>query len=217
MALFGRRKAKPAESTVEEQEEEIVTDGGDSASSLRGPRDSEGQTVPKGYLDLGALYVPVVPGMQLRAQFEPDKVSLRRILLVIGTSGVQVSIAAAPRSGGLWEELSQQITAGLEQAGGNYTLEEGVYGTEIHANVAVRLPDGNEGYTPLRIIGVDGPRWLARIDIQGAAAAGDEEQLEKCMEIIDKLIINRGSEPRVRMELLPLRLPKGAVGTDGAI
>lgn len=216
MALFGRSKANEDNDPVEATED---TDSFEEELEVsnRGPRDSDGQTVPKDYLDLGALYVPVVPGMQLRAQFEQDKVSLRRILLVVGASGIQVSIAAAPRSGGVWDELREQISSGIEQSGGTCTVEDGPYGKEIQAKVAVRMPDGSTGHSPLRIIGIEGPRWLARIDVQGAAAAGDEEQMAQCEEVIDRLIVNRGTEPRVRMEMLPLRLPKGAVQTDGAV
>lgn len=211
MALFGRRNRKASVEALEAVDTEAFLE-----EESPGPRDSGGEPAPRGYLDLGPLYVPSIAGLQLRAQFEADKTTLRRILLVAGTSGVQVSVFAAPRSGGQWPGLIQQITESLNQDGGEVTIVQGRYGDELHAKVPMRLPNGATGFSPVCIIGVEGPRWLLRIDMQGAAAAGDEAQLAVCYDIIDQLIVHRGKEPRVPLEMLPLRLPKGAVASDGA-
>ncbi|MSS84831.1 DUF3710 domain-containing protein [Actinomycetaceae bacterium WB03_NA08] len=202
MGLFSRQKSE------EDQHKDSDIDEDINVTVPSGPSDSEGKMCPDGYLDLGALYVPAIPGMQLRAQFEGDKKTLRRILLISGTSGIQVSVAAAPRSGGMWEELREQVAQSIRQMNGSVTEVETKYGIELDANIPVRLPDGGEGKQPMRIIGIEGPRWLLRIDLQGGAAAGDEAQRAQCEEIIDRFIVNRGSEPRVRLELLPLALPR---------
>lgn len=214
MAIF-RRNRRVEEKLESVFENDLSTTPEKERQEQVGPRDSGGAPAPEGFLDLGAIYVPTIPGIQLRAQFESDKTTLRRILLVTGTSGIQVSIAAAPRSGDIWPELSEQISASIANSGGNVSQVEGRYGQELQGKVPVQLPDGSKGMVPLRIVGIEGPRWVARIDIQGAAAAGDEEQIEACHQIIDQLIVNRGSEPRVRLELLPLRLPKGAAKDNG--
>lgn len=91
----------------------------------------------------------------------------------------------------------------------------GPYGNELHAKVAASLPDGTKGFSPLRIIGVEGPRWVARLDIAGAAASGNDGQMAACEALIDQLIINRGDSPRIRFEVLPLTLPKDATSVDG--
>ncbi len=216
MTFFGRKRNRKRQEDAArvEAEAQEVTGQSDIPVSVPGPRDSEGKPAPSGYVDLGSLYVPSVPGMQLRAQFEADKVSVRRILLVVGTSGIQVSVAAAPRSGGVWSELSQQIEQSFLKAGGTVEFVEGRYGTELQAVAALTLPNGGKGMSPMRVIGVEGPRWVARIDIQGAAAAGDEEQAALCDEIIDQLIVHRGSEPRVRLESLPMKLPRERRATE---
>lgn len=200
MALFKKKPA--AEETMPAEDVEATEDVGQT-----GPRDSGGELCPSGYVDLGALYVPAEPGIQLRAQFEADKKTLRRILLVTGNSAIQLSVAAAPRSGGVWDELREQVVASIEQMNGTAELVETRYGTELAAMVPVRLPDGGEAHQPLRIIAIEGPRWMLRADLQGAAASGDAEQRERCESILDRLIVNRGSEPRIRLELLPLTLP----------
>lgn len=215
MALFRRRKNRAADAAAEpESTEELGLDPGDLGAS-RGPKDSGSSTVPPGYLDLGAVYVPRVPGLQLRGKFEADKQTLHRVLLVLGSSGVTVSVAAAPKSGGAWEILRGQIADSITNAGGQVEATEGPYGVELHAKIAATLPDGSTGYSPLRVIGVEGPRWIARLDIQGSAARSDVEATKACEILIDQLLINRGSEPKIRFEVLPLTLPKDAKGIDG--
>ena len=216
MALFRRRKNPVADSeTVATPAEELGPGQGDEGTS-RGPKDAGGNTVPSGYLDLGAVYVPRVPGLQLRGKFEADKATLHRVLLVLGSSGITVSVAAAPKSGGAWEILRGQIADSIMNAGGQVEAQEGPYGVELHAKIAATLPDGSTGYSPLRVIGVEGPRWIARLDIQGSAARSDTEATAACEALIDQLLINRGSEPKIRFEVLPLTLPTDAKGIDGA-
>ncbi len=202
MALFGR-KAK--ELAVSQEDGEEITEEG---TQQVGPIDSEGGLCPAGYLDLGSLFVPALPGIQLRAQFEDDKKTLRRILLVTGTSGIQLSVIAAPRSGGVWSELREQVAESIANANGISEDVNTKYGTELAAVIPARMPDGTDGRQPLRIIGIEGPRWLLRVDLQGMAAADDATARGQCEEIIDRIIVNRGAEPRVRMEMLPITLPK---------
>ncbi|WP_099331947.1 DUF3710 domain-containing protein [Actinomyces minihominis] len=214
MALF-RRRSKRTEEGSARAPEAFASDREERPElPRRGPRDSGGEPVPAGYVDLGAVYVPRLPGLQLRGKFEADKTTLFRMLLVLGTSGVTVSVAAAPKSGGAWTELSEQIETSIVGAGGSVERAEGPYGTELHARVAAVLPDGTRGFSPLRIIGVEGPRWVARLDIAGAAAAGDNAQTEACEALIDQLIVNRGDSPRIRFEVLPLSLPRDAAALD---
>ncbi len=209
MALFGRRKRSDSQEP-ERDEPRVAEVPAESVEDRVGPRDSDGEPIPAGYVDLGSLFVPPVPGMQVRAQFEADGKTLHRIMLVLGTSGIRVSVAAAPRSGGVWDELRAQLAHGVENQGGKVSEVEGRYGTELRVQLPVQLPNGSQGFTPMRFIGVEGPRWVTRLDIQGAAASGDAAQEEACDDVIDRLIVNRGGEPRVRLSLLPLQLPREA-------
>lgn len=213
MAIFRRRKQKEPESipdTVEPDDDQ----GEDLVWEVRGPKDADGQEAPDGYLDLGALYVPRIKGLQIRGNFEADKVTMRRVLLVLGSSGITVSVAAAPTSGGAWPELATQIEKSVTTAGGSVEREDGPYGLELQSRVATSLPDGSKALAPLRIIGCEGPRWLTRIDMQGAAVAGDKAQKKAMEDLIDRLIIRRDDAPRIRFELLPLRLPKEALSGE---
>ena len=221
MCFFRKRKARAEAAKADEETSEAteqrqeVTEAGseqdtepESEAPDLGPQDAGSGDVPEGYLDLGALYVPRIKGLQIRGNFEPDKVTLKRVLLVLGTSGITVSVAAAPKSSGSWPELAEQISQAITGAGGKVEEVQGRYGLELSARVATPLPDGKVGLAPLRIIGVEGPRWLVRIDMQGAAAAGDKAQARALEALIDTLMVKRDDAPRIRFELLPLRLPR---------
>lgn len=202
--------------TVEPGKEHGAPSPASQEQSALGPQDAGSQGVPEGYLDLGSLYVPRIKGLQIRGNFEADKVTLKRVLLVLGTSGITVSVAAAPKSGGSWPELADQISQSIEGAGGKVEQVDGPYGLELSAKVATALPDGTKGLAPLRIIGVEGPRWLVRIDMQGTAVTGDKAQTRALEELINALVVNRDEAPRIRFELLPLSLPREVRQSSGA-
>ncbi len=175
-----------------------------------GPRDACEVDTSTGYVDLGSLRVPAIPGMQLRTQLAQDGHTVLRVLLVLGASGVQVSLAAAPRSGGTWDELRGQIRAGMEADGATVTGVHTRYGEELLADLLVALPDGSRATSRMRVIGRDGPRWFARIDVLGPAAQSLEagQAVEK---VIDRMVVVRDDAPRARLDLLPLHVPEGAV------
>ena len=127
-------------------------------------------------------------------------------MLVLASSGLQFSIAAAPRSGGTWDELRPQIRAAYEEGGSTVREKHTRYGDELEVDEAVTLPDGNKGTTRTRIIGREGDRWFARIDMVGPAALGGQEA-DDFEELIDRVVVVRGDEPRPRLDLLPLHLP----------
>ena len=144
--------------------------------------------------------------MQIRAQAGEDGKSIIRIMLVLASSGLQFSIAAAPRSGGTWDELRPQIRAAYEEGGSTVRDRHTRYGHELEVDESVTLPDGSEGTTRTRIIGREGDRWFARIDMVGPAALGGQEASD-FEELIDRIVVVRGSEPHPRLDLLPLHLP----------
>ena len=96
--MFGRTRK---ESQVEEEVEEVKLPQLYDESELweiPGPREEYEVDTSVDYVDLGSLRIPAVPGMQIRAQAGEDGKSIIRIMLVLASSGLQFSIAAAPRS-----------------------------------------------------------------------------------------------------------------------
>ena len=223
--MFGRKRrerarasraeaeaAQEADSTATERDEDRLPgpDDEDPVWTRPGPRDASEVDTSRGFVDMGSLLIPAIRGMQLRTQLAKDGRTVLRALLVLGASGVQVSLAAAPKSGGVWDELREQIRQGMEADGAHVEAVHTRYGEELLADLLVTLPDGSRAKSRMRIIGREGPRWFARIDVLGPAAQslGAGEQIEK---VIDRLVVARDDQPRARLDLLPLHVPEGAV------
>lgn len=210
-----KRRRRDDEEQVEQHAHDESQDkrqAGDDAEiwDEPGPRTAEDVDVSQGYVDLGALKIPAIKGMQLRTQLADDKRTVLRVLIVLGNSGLQISIAAAPRSGGVWDEVREEIRESLTSNDASVEDAETRYGAELLADMPVTLPDGSKATSRMRIIGREGPRWFARIDVLGPAAQSSEagEGIEK---VIDRLVVERDDRPRARLDLLPMHVPDNAV------
>jgi hypothetical protein len=155
-------------------------------------------------LDLGALKVPVVVGVEIRVQAGEDG-TVQQVILVHGDSALQLGVFAAPRSEGIWEETRAEIKSSLFADGVAAEEVPGEYGTELRARV--RTP---EGLNDLRFVGIDGPRWMVRGIYQGKAAV-DGTVAAPLVDCLRNVIVDRGKEAMPVREALPLRLPREAV------
>jgi hypothetical protein len=160
------------------------------------------QAPPASRVDLGSLRLPPAAGVQFRFPADRDGVAYA-VVLVQGMSAMQLSAYAAPRSEPIWEQVRHDILATLRAEGATVDELAGEYGPELHA----RMPIAS-GVRHLRLVGVDGPRWLLRADFHGPAAEdpGSAPELTACLR---GLVVNRGAEARPVREPLPLRLPAG--------
>ncbi len=192
-----------------------------SASSARarpstareGPFDRSEVEGPDGRLDLGALWMPLVEGMELQLQMDEGTGQVTGVFVVLGDSAVQVQAFAAPRSEGIWREVCDEIAAGITEQGGTADPGYGAFGRELLARVPSQQPDGKVGFQPLRFTGVDGPRWLLRAVFHGRAAI-EPENARPLEELVAQVVVDRGAEPMGPRELLPLHLPDGAVAGE---
>ena len=123
-----------------------------------------------------------------------------------GMSELRVHAFAAPRSAGLWQDVRQEIAEELSSAGTTAEETEGPFGTEVFAHVPVEPGNPAAGTTPVRFIGVDGPRWLLRGLIIGGAASG-AEPVEPFEELLSDIVVVRGDHPMPPRDMLELRLP----------
>ena len=147
-------------------------------------------------IDLGSVIVTAVPGSELRLQVAEETGEIVSAMLVIETqinegsdklspveapananqkrqaysSALELGAYAAPRSGGLWAELRDEISRSATEAGGTASLGEGPFGVELRRLIPVTTPDGEEGYQPSRMWVAEGPRWLLRGIVYGQAA-----------------------------------------------
>jgi hypothetical protein len=84
----------------------------------------------------------------------------------------------------------------------------GPFGIELGGTLKV---DGRS--TPVRFIGVDGPRWFLRAMLVGAVAA-DPVKARPLEDGLRNVVVVRGGEPLPVRDPVPLTLPANTVGED---
>jgi len=166
-------------------------------------------------VDLGGLWLPAFEGLEIRVEADPQTGSIVSVTLVLDDSALQVQPFAAPRTGGIWDEVRTEMAAGLTQQGGTADMVEGTFGTELRAKVPVSRPDGSSGVEAARFVGVDGPRWFLRGALTGRAAAQPVAE-EPLLEVFREIVVVRGATPMAPREPIPLLLPEAVqqVGPD---
>jgi hypothetical protein len=179
-----------------------------------GPFDAAEVDGPGDRLDVGSLWLPLVEGLEVQLQVDEESGQVTGAFLVREQSAVQLQAFAAPRSEGIWDEIADEIAAGITEQGGTADHGHGRFGRELLARVPAQQPDGTVGFQPLRFTGVDGPRWLLRAVFHGQAAI-DPQAAEPLEDLVAQVVVVRGSEPMGPRELLPLQLPAGADAGPG--
>jgi hypothetical protein len=161
------------------------------------------------YVDLGPLIVHALPGLAVQMPTDANGEDIGSVVLVGDDAALELRAFAATRSGGLWDEVRDDLILEVERLNGECEQVDGLFGPELRIKVPVDLPDGTQGFQPSRIIGVEGPRWLLRATFLGAAGLEpvDEGPL---MDAFRDVIVVRGPEARIPREPLLLTLPAGA-------
>jgi len=166
-------------------------------------------------VDLGALRLPAVSGMELRvdvnAQQQVVGASLRS-----GESMLQLSVFAAPRAGGLWDDVRTELARSASGQGASLREVDGPFGPELAGTVLLPVPAqaGRPGAPaparrPTRFLGVDGPRWFLRGMLTGPAAE-DPAEAVALEEAFRAVVVVRGTLPMPVRDALPLTLPAQA-------
>ena len=174
-------------------------------------------------IDLGSLVLTGLPGSELRLQVSEETQQIVSAMLVISTpepgadgtgsassSALELSAYAAPRSGGLWAELRDEISESATAAGGSASLGEGPFGVELRRLVPVTTPEGEQGYQPSRMWVAEGPRWLLRGIVYGQAAIEedlDAPSVAAVLAAFRAVVVRRGDEAMAPGDLLPLTMP----------
>ncbi|HET7761070.1 MAG TPA: DUF3710 domain-containing protein [Phycicoccus sp.] len=225
MSIFRRNKdadRAPAEEPLDAEAAEAVDEPEAPAEEPEpavtresGPYDHSEVDGRDGRVDLGAVWVRGVAGMELRLEVDQQSQQVNAATVVLGESALQVQAFAAPRSGGLWQEIRREIAMAVERQGG--TVEE--HRTDLGTVLRTRMPSESGGRTvfaPATFLGVDGPRWFLRGVLSGRAAI-DDGAAGPLLDVFRAVVVVRGSDPMAPRELLPLRLPGDAAeAPDGA-
>lgn len=214
MGIFGRKKKETVEAVEESAPVELQGEPGVDRPWERehdGPFDVAERDNPSGRLDLGALRVPAVPGMEMRLDVDKKSSTIVGVTCTIQSSKLQLQAFAAPRSQGLWDEIRQGLAESISGSGGASQIDpDGVMGKELVARMRTQDAHGQVVTTHNRFIGVDGPRWFLRAVINGPAAT-DAAQLAVVRKFLRAVVVDRGDDPRPPREVLALTAPKGVV------
>lgn len=159
-------------------------------------------------LDFGALKVPGVDGMEVRAELD-DQQQVVGVAVMLDETVLQLQAFAAPKSEGLWDEVRQEIAEGIRGGQGKAREVDGPFGRELHAEVPVPTEGGAEGRQPVRFIGRDGERWFLRGVVTGAGV-NDAARAEGVESVFGGVRVERGTHAAPPRDPLPLSLPDDA-------
>lgn len=221
MALFRRGAKSATTDDVAPDETAPVADGTEPGPSEEpetvrpgGPWDVEDDAPDLARVDLGAVRIPGIQGMELRMEVDQGSGVITGVSISLDESMLQVQAFAAPRSEGIWDEIRGEIAQSIGQQGGTVDDLPGPFGRELLARMPVRTPEGRTGHRPARFIGADGPRWFLRGVITGKAAV-EPAAAERLEQVFAQTVVVRGTEARPPRDLLALRLPGAApvIGT----
>ncbi len=177
-----------------------------------GPSDFSNEIDISAMLDLGALLVPNIPGLEVHLDLDPRSGIGKSVSLHLNMTIAEVQVFAAAVNEDSWAGMRDAIASGLREQKVDCTLEMGKFGTEIHAVMPTVDLDGNVHIQPVRFVGVRGTRWLVRVVISGDGALPNNMQrtdgVSEIDSVIAKLVINRGESPLPPGERLILRSPK---------
>jgi hypothetical protein len=161
-------------------------------------------------MDLGALQVPVWPGIDLRLDVNEAQ-QVVSATLASADGQMQLGVFAAPRNEGIWDNVRTEISESLVgQGGSGAERADGPFGTELTGSLM-----GPDGLMPVRFIGVDGPRWFLRAMLVGPIAV-DAKKAAPFEDALRAVVVVRGNEPLPVREPVPLQLPKEALDQLGA-
>ncbi|MGP5072533.1 DUF3710 domain-containing protein [Arthrobacter rhombi] len=209
--IFKRRTNSTNDDAATTPEDEQLPDADVvAAGNEQGPFDIDEAPDHGHYIDLGALKIEPIEGMQLRLEVEEGSQRVIAAALELDGSRLQLQVFAAPKSSGLWDGISAQIEESIGEQNGKIDRVEGRFGTELVARVPADGPDGEQGFMVARFIGIDGGRWFLRAVVGGPATL-DRAQAERLEDRLARVVVERGNQPMPPQELLPLTMPAGAV------
>jgi len=210
--VLRRRRGEDAEQARPEEAglAEEAGENGAGEAAVGGPWDVNDDVPPAERIDFGSMQVPLADGCEVQVSMADDQPAW--VTVVRGDSGLQLQAFAAPKTGGLWADVRQEIAAEVAKAGGHSEEADGRFGVEVHAQIPPPepVPGAAGGLHPVRFLGVDGPRWFLRGVISGPAARRAEiaAPLE---QVFAGVVVARGDHPVPPRDMLEITLPAEAL------
>ncbi len=158
-------------------------------------------------LDLGSLRLAMREDMELRVQVDQGTQEVVGVIALWPDSAVELRAFAAPKTSGMWDDIRAEIVDETVKNGGTAIEADGLFGVELQLNVKVPDESGRQTMQAQRLWGVDGPRWLLRVNVVGRAAVDDGE-LPAVEGFVRDIVVVRGREAMAPRDALPVRLPE---------
>ncbi len=190
-----------------DDEEALLEKSAPFDRSEKGPFDISEEYPEHDRLDLGALRVPVVDGMQVRLDTDDDSQRVLAVTLVHDGGGIQLQAFATPRSEGLWNTVRRQLAESVTKQGGESTELHTSLGKELAIEVPAKTESGRPGKRAMRFAGIDGPRWFGRAVFSGKAVTDDGVRAE-LSALFRGVVVDRGDEAMAPRELIALTAPQ---------
>lgn len=201
MGLFGRRKRAELEDEYEDEydaePDDVEPEFEGDLFEYAGPHDSvEAPDDGLNRLDIGSLRLPVPDGAQLQVEMDQNK-AVRAVHVITPVGQLTLTAYAAPKSGGLWREVSTELAGQLQRDGATVRSTTGEWGLELMAAL---------GEVSLRFVGVDGPRWMLRGVVAGPPEVA-EKSAHALYDLVRGTVVVRGTQPMPVRTPLELELP----------
>ena len=213
--MLGRRKDK-----VDDLDAPVDADDVEPPSAgprANGPWDSTEKDVggDSAYLDFGSLLILGRPGFNLQMPTDDDQGTIGSVVLVTENSGLELRAFADARSGGLWDAVRADLEEEAKRLDGEAQQVDGPFGPELHIKVPVTLPEGEEGFQPTRIIGIEGPRWMLRATFLGQEALEPSDD-SLLMQALQDVVVVRGADPRAPRDPLLVTIEEDLEPIEGS-
>lgn len=200
-----RRDGDDSAGLVDQNEPELT---GEEPETQSGPWDIADNFPATERIDCGSLLIPVQEGYDVQINVAEEQGAW--VAVVHDASGMQLQAFAAPRSGGLWDEVRHEIASNIADSGGSCAEEAGPFGAELSAQVPIAEEGKAEAeLQPVRFLGFDGPRWFLRGVVSGPAVS-DEGETASFNALFADVVVVRGDYPAPPREQLEIRLPEEA-------
>ncbi|WKD59155.1 DUF3710 domain-containing protein [Corynebacterium caspium] len=192
----------------EEATELAPTPTHDALSGDTGPFDGDTVDIEEfdftdfsnGILNLGSMRLPLPKKSQVQLEMGDNG---PRMLHIVTEFGRITPVAfAAPRDSGQWDQALGEIKESMESEGLEVEFLTGPWGREL-------IGTGDHGAV-MRMLGVDGPRWMLRFTMVGPTEKA-EELAELGRELAARTFVYRGSEAILAGNSLPIALPQPLV------
>ena len=158
-------------------------------------------------LDLGALRVPMLEGLEIAMNIDQETMRGVSIALTYGPSMADVQVFARAKDELSWPETRDGLVAGLAEQGVASEVAIGRFGSEVRCTMPTTDFAGNNILQSVRFIGIDGDRWFMRVAVSGSATV-DPIEMQTFDELIARLEVVRGDEPMSPGEPLEFRAPE---------